>query len=55
MNYNVLGNAVPHVHAHVLPRYLDDPSPGMPLSPWMAREVDGEEFSRQLDLLRSAM
>lgn len=30
MNYNVLGNGVPHVHAHVIPRYLDDPSPGMP-------------------------
>ncbi len=22
MNYNVLGNGVPHVHAHVIPRYL---------------------------------
>ena len=55
MNYNVLGNGVPHVHAHVLPRYLDDPCPAMPLSPWVVREVDGEEFARHLELLRNAM
>jgi hypothetical protein len=23
-----LGNTVPHLHAHVLPRYQDDPAPG---------------------------
>ena len=55
MNYNVLGNGVPHVHAHVLPRYLDDPCPGMPLSPWVVRDVNEEEFARQLAMLRSAM
>ena len=32
-NYQILGNAVPHLHAHVLPRYEDDPAPGRPL-PW---------------------
>ena len=31
MNYQTLGNALPHLHTHVIPRYLDDPSPGMPL------------------------
>ena len=30
MNYQTLGNAVPHLHTHVMPRYEDDPSPGMP-------------------------
>ena len=55
MNYNVLGNGVPHVHAHVLPRYLDDPSPCMPLSPWVVRPVDDDEFARQLELLRRAL
>ena len=55
LNYQVLGNGVPHVHAHVVPRYLDDPCPGMPLSPWVVREVDGEECARQLELLRGAI
>jgi diadenosine tetraphosphate (Ap4A) HIT family hydrolase len=30
MNYNVLGNSLPHLHTHVLPRYADDPRPGWP-------------------------
>jgi diadenosine tetraphosphate (Ap4A) HIT family hydrolase len=30
LNYNFLGNEVPHLHAHVLPRYADDPRPGWP-------------------------
>lgn len=29
-NYNVLGNGVPHLHTHVMPRYADDPRPGWP-------------------------
>ena len=31
LNYQLLGNAVPHVHVHVLPRQLDDPAPERPL------------------------
>ncbi|MBV9279782.1 MAG: HIT family protein [Chloroflexi bacterium] len=30
LNYNLLGNAVPHLHTHVVPRYADDPRPGWP-------------------------
>jgi diadenosine tetraphosphate (Ap4A) HIT family hydrolase len=30
MNYDLLGNSVPHLHTHVLPRYADDPRPGWP-------------------------
>lgn len=30
MNFNLLGNSLPHLHAHVLPRYADDPRPGWP-------------------------
>ena len=29
-NYNVLGNSLPHMHTHVIPRYADDPRPGWP-------------------------
>ena len=30
LNYNILGNSLPHLHTHVLPRYADDPRPGWP-------------------------
>jgi diadenosine tetraphosphate (Ap4A) HIT family hydrolase len=30
LNYELLGNSMPHLHAHVLPRYADDPRPGWP-------------------------
>jgi len=30
MNYDVLGNSLPHLHTHVLPRFADDPRPGWP-------------------------
>jgi diadenosine tetraphosphate (Ap4A) HIT family hydrolase len=33
LNYETLGNAVPHLHTHVVPRGHDDPNPGGPL-PW---------------------
>jgi diadenosine tetraphosphate (Ap4A) HIT family hydrolase len=30
LNYDVLGNSVPHLHTHIVPRYRDDPRPGWP-------------------------
>ncbi len=33
MNYQLLGNSVPHLHAHIVPRPLLDPLPHRPL-PW---------------------
>jgi diadenosine tetraphosphate (Ap4A) HIT family hydrolase len=30
MNYDLLGNSLPHLHTHVVPRYADDPRPGWP-------------------------
>ncbi len=33
LNFETLGNAVPHLHTHVLPRSLDAPAPARPL-PW---------------------
>jgi len=32
INYMTLGNIVPHLHTHVVPRYRDDPAPGGPLA-----------------------
>lgn len=31
LNLMLLGNSLPHLHTHVVPRYLDDPAPGHPL------------------------
>ena len=30
LNYETLGNSLPHLHTHVMPRYADDPRPGWP-------------------------
>ena len=30
MNYDLLGNSLPHLHTHVIPRYANDPRPGWP-------------------------
>ena len=30
MNYQTLGNAVPHLHTHLVPRFAQDPAPGRP-------------------------
>jgi diadenosine tetraphosphate (Ap4A) HIT family hydrolase len=30
MNYETLGNTVPHLHTHLIPRFNDDPAPGRP-------------------------
>ncbi len=30
LNYDLLGNSLPHLHTHVIPRYADDPKPGWP-------------------------
>ncbi|WP_425302821.1 HIT family protein [Nocardia wallacei] len=39
MNYETLGNTLPHLHTHLLPRYRDnDPRPGLPF-PLVPQEV----------------
>jgi diadenosine tetraphosphate (Ap4A) HIT family hydrolase len=32
INLLTLGNWLPHLHTHVVPRYLDDPAPGNPIT-----------------------
>jgi diadenosine tetraphosphate (Ap4A) HIT family hydrolase len=55
LNYQTLGNGVPHLHTHVLPRYWDDPAPGGPI-PWdaifSAEPMPEAELRRQADDLR---
>ena len=30
LNYETLGNTVPHLHTHLIPRFINDPNPGGP-------------------------
>lgn len=32
LNILILGNETPHLHTHIVPRYVDDPAPGRPLT-----------------------
>jgi diadenosine tetraphosphate (Ap4A) HIT family hydrolase len=33
MNFQILGNAVPHLHCHIVPRYYGDAAPNHPIDP----------------------
>ena len=54
VNYLLLGNIVPHLHVHVVPRYLDDAAPGQPL-PWAPSPVADEIFADQFRQLKDAL
>ena len=54
LNYEVLGNSLPHLHTHVIPRYADDPKPGWPFPfPDDPGRVDEEQFRDDLEALRA--
>jgi diadenosine tetraphosphate (Ap4A) HIT family hydrolase len=59
LNLLVLGNSMPHLHAHIVPRYLDDPDPGRPPRFMMEdREwplIDEGEYQSQLRALRDLL
>jgi diadenosine tetraphosphate (Ap4A) HIT family hydrolase len=55
LNYAIFGNAVPHVHTHITPRYPDDPAPGRPLPDEVfasAPTLTREELVEQITELR---
>jgi diadenosine tetraphosphate (Ap4A) HIT family hydrolase len=58
LNYQLLGNAVPHVHVHLVPRYIDDGYPERPLgeAAWAtAQQLTAEELHDQVTALRAAV
>jgi diadenosine tetraphosphate (Ap4A) HIT family hydrolase len=55
LNYDLLGNSLPHLHTHVIPRYAEDPRPGWPF-PFPEEEpgpIDEEAFRRDVEVLRT--
>ncbi|MFC9893055.1 HIT family protein [Nocardia sp. NPDC127579] len=59
MNYETLGNSVPHLHTHLLPRYVEDPAPGrpFPLLPQdgSERRIPDDELWAQARALRERL
>lgn len=59
MNYETLGNSLPHLHTHLLPRYSEDPAPGrpFPLLPLSGSEpqIPDEQLQRDADALRALL
>jgi diadenosine tetraphosphate (Ap4A) HIT family hydrolase len=54
MNYDLLGNSLPHVHTHLVPRYADDPRPGWPF-PFPEGDrppIEEKAFRRDVEALR---
>jgi diadenosine tetraphosphate (Ap4A) HIT family hydrolase len=56
VNYMILGNAIPHLHAHITPRLYGDAWPGRPAN------LDGEplpttddEYAQRVALIRAAL
>ena len=57
MNIEMLGNSLPHLHTHLVPRYLDDGEPGHPAHMMRAGLDDApvvpeERLMRDVDALR---
>ena len=57
INYQILGNIVPHVHAHIQPRFYGDPYPGGPVNPAPGQAValTDSEAHEQIVRIRAAL
>ncbi len=56
MNFQLLGNAVPHLHAHLVPRYYGDPAPSRPIDPGAHfLTLTPPEYEQRIRLIRSAL
>ena len=54
INYEIHGNSMPHLHAHLFPRYVDDPFPSAPID-YRVTKPDTYEDSRGFEGFVEAM
>ena len=55
VNVASLGNVVPHLHWHIIPRYRSDPRWGHPIWPEVVHTVPESERQQLLTALRAAL
>lgn len=59
INYECLGNLVPHIHWHIIPRHADDPEPTKAVWGWPEAQLKGamtpEERTALIAKLRAAL
>lgn len=56
LNYQILGNLVPHLHCHLVPRYHGDPAPGTPIDVnAQDLRLAPQEYTTRVERLRAAL
>lgn len=56
MNFQILGNALPHLHCHIMPRYYGDPAPGIPLNlAEYEQRLTPDTYQKQVAAIRAAL
>lgn len=56
MNFQILGNTVPHLHVHLVPRYHGDPTPGRPIDPCKEKvELTQGEYRFRVTIIRKGL
>lgn len=56
INYQILGNRIPQVHAHIIPRYYGDPAPNSPIRPNEEQiTLNNETYGRMVGDIREAL
>jgi diadenosine tetraphosphate (Ap4A) HIT family hydrolase len=56
MNFELLGNSVPHLHCHIKPRYYGDPAGGIPIWPdQYPTSLTSDEYKERVALIRAGL
>lgn len=55
MNYQMLGNHEPHLHAIVSARFRDDVAPGLPIPPLKGARFPDEDVAKDAAALREIL